>query len=150
MFFPQRRIKSSAKWFLLFCLSQFVVHLFTFLLVPHRRPGLSGLVLRGRFLGAPQCCAARLLLLFGLLDRFAALTSYRGARLFGFGSGSTVRPLNLGTGDGEDWDSLYSLSPKKLATGVNYCEKKLQQSSVWCCVCFIITIRCVLPSQNTQ
>lgn len=47
---------------LLFCLSQFVVDLFTFLLVPHR------LLLHGHLPGAPLCYP---LLIFGSLHRRA-------------------------------------------------------------------------------
>lgn len=79
--------------FLLFCLSQFVVHLFTFLLVPHRWPVLQ-LVLRGRLLGAPQPGA---LLIFGFLHRFA-LACRCGSRPFGFRASCTIS-VNLRMSD---------------------------------------------------
>lgn len=94
--FPKKirnKRRSSAKWFLLFCLSQFVVHLFTFLLVPHRWSVL-GLVLRGRLLGAPQWCA---LLIFGFLH-WLALAWCCGSRLFGFRARGTI-PVNLRMSD---------------------------------------------------
>lgn len=103
--FPQKirnKRRSSAKWFLLFCLSQFVVHLFTFLLVPHRRPVLR-LVLRGRLLGAFQRCA---LLIFGFLH-WLALACRCGSRLFGFRARDTIS-VNLRMLDSEvrflGWD----------------------------------------------
>lgn len=94
--FPQKirnERRSSAKWFLLFCLSQFVVHLFTFLLVPHRRP-VVGQVLRGGLLGASQCGA---LLIFGFLH-WLALAWCCGSRLFGFRARAAI-PVNLRMSD---------------------------------------------------
>lgn len=72
------------QWFLLFRLSQFVVHLFTFLLVSSLWPG-KGLVLGGLLLGATH---PGRLPLFGLLHGLA-LARGRGGRgrpgLSGFG-----------------------------------------------------------------
>lgn len=86
--------RSSAKCFLLFRLSQFVVHLFTFLLVPHRCRPVLWQVLGGGLLGAPQPTA---LLIFGFLRRLA-LACCRGSRLFGFRAGDTIS-VNLRMSD---------------------------------------------------
>lgn len=96
--FPTKRKKrrSSAKWFLLFCLSQFVVDLFTFLLVPHCRPVLR-LVLRRHLLGAPQ---RGTLLIFGF-PRWSALACRCGSRLFGFRARGTI-PVNLRMSDSKE------------------------------------------------
>lgn len=71
-------MREEVQWFLLFRLSQFVVDLFTFLLVALRRSALR-LVLGALLL---QTAHRRRLLLLGLLQWFA-----RGGRcaLFGFG-----------------------------------------------------------------
>lgn len=82
--------KSSAKCFLLFCLSQFVVHLFTFLLVPHGWLALQ-LVLCG---GPPGALWHAALLVFGSLHRLALAWCCR-SRFFGLRGRGTI-PVHLG------------------------------------------------------
>lgn len=64
---PKKVEKVDLNVFLLFCLSQFVVHLFTFGLVPHRWLDLQ-LVLCG---GLPGALWHAALLIFGSLHRLA-------------------------------------------------------------------------------